>query len=205
VNLESCVGHSFYNCQFYKGSSRRGLGGLTAGNQSNLLNVFGGRFTGAGPGDGQPAFHLDGPFGGGRLLGCSVESWGNGVLLDNGGGKVVDVSINAHFEENNGADVRVGTKEATAGNPVIAVSVRGTFAGPVSKKGYAFEVWGRSVRSVRFDNAYVTNRRAVVDLSDEVIPEGVAIGPIYHDGLPLLRGRFRNGISLAESVPGGGA
>ena len=126
-------------------------------------------------------------------------------MLDNSRGKVVDVSIDAHFEENSLSDVRVGTNEGSAANPVIGISVRGTFAGPVSRRGYAFEVCGRSVRSARFGNAYVTNRNAVVDLSDETVPEGLVIGPMYYDGLPILRGRARTGISLAESASGGSA
>ncbi len=132
LNLGHAIAHSLFNCQCYKGDSDRGLGGIKVINDSNLLNIIGGRFSGSGLKERSPAFFL-GRIAGVRLFGSSVESWGTGVLLDNTEGKIVDVSIDAYFEENNQSDVRVGTKEGSARNPVIGVNIRGTFAGPVAK------------------------------------------------------------------------
>lgn len=201
VNLNSCIAHSFFNCQFFSGYSSYGLGGLKATNHSNLLNIFGGRFTGSGVKDHTPAFSI-GEIDGVKLFGCSVESWGNGIVLDNIKGKIVDISIDAYFEENNQSDVRIGTnKDDNTGNPIIGVKVRGTFAGPVNKNGYALELYGKKLYAITFNSAYVTNRDAVINLADEILLDGVQIGHIYHDGVKLLKGTVRHGIYLAEEHP----
>jgi len=198
VNLENCIAHSFYNCQFFCGYPNISQGGLKATNHSNLLNIFGGRYTGSGIEDTNPAFLFE-EINGVRILGCSIESWGKGVVLDDSKGKIVDISIDAHFEENNYTDVQLGTKsDDSRYTKIIGVNIRGTFAGPIDKTGYAIKILGKHIRSTTFHNAYITNRIAVINLDKNSILHGVQIGYIYHDGVKLLEGYNRNGLFLTE-------
>ena len=203
LKLSRSVAHTLIDCQMYKGSSSIGLGGMYADTQSNLINVFGGRYSGSGTSETTNAFTFAGQIGSIKLVGPSVESWGTGIVLNNTAGKITDVFIDGHFETNNTADVQVGVKDSSAANYLTGIRIKGTYVGPVAETGYSVELWGRKIFGVDIQPGYVTNRTAVVNLYSNVEYYNTTIAPAYNlfvtdaGYIPLYDGTLVSGISVS--------
>lgn len=193
-----CIYIKFDGCDWYKGSSSRGLGGINAIGQSNAMTFIGGSSSGSGTSETTTGLRLGGPIAGIQVRNLPFEHWGNGIVLDNTDGKITDINIDTWFEVNNTADIQLGVKDGRNPNYITGVNIKGNFAGPVNPGGYAVELWGAALYGINIKPGYITNRTAVANLYGDVHYYGVNIEPGYHGNIPVYNGNLVKGLTVKD-------